>query len=92
MISHTEVTYDNLTGTLAEVVDITQRARILILGNQTNADVTVAVGGGSINLESGDNVTLDLGANGLTATGSLTAKYTSGAPTSGSLYVTYVYE
>lgn len=94
-MSSTSVAFGSVGATYAEIVDVTQRARIVVIQNTLNANVTLSFDGGTTDhliLQSGTSVTLDLAASGMTHTGSVQQKYTSGAPTSGALIFTYVFQ
>lgn len=93
-MSSTSVAFGSVGATYAEIVDVTQRAKVLIIQNTLNDSVTISFDGGTTDhlvLAAGTSVTIDLIANGLSHTGSVHQKRTSGAPTSGSLIFSYAY-
>lgn len=79
-----------LTGTYATLLDPSSDIRILNLFNTCNATIFVSLDGGStdsMELEVGESVSLDLGANGLKFANAvnISAKHAGAAPTAGTI-------
>lgn len=64
------------------------RGVVLVITNSLDAEVTISLDGGTTDfiwLPAGVGLTLDLGANSAEFSGTVSVKYTSGAPTSGAI-------
>jgi hypothetical protein len=90
------IAFGALSGTYATVITAGGDLRNVSMRNNTNAVVVVSLNSGagdSYTLDSGDMVSLDLKTLGLRiASGAtLQAKYSGGAPTSGSIRINGVY-
>jgi hypothetical protein len=84
-----------LTGTYATVLTPGFIARLLALFNSCNDTILVSLDGGTtdgLELEAGESLTLDLGANGrhLASGVNIQAKHAGAAPTAGTLRITAV--
>lgn len=93
-MSSTSVAFGDVGAAYAEIVDVTQRAKLLVIQNTLNASVTISFDAGTTDhliLAAGNSVTIDLQANNMTHTGSVHQKRTSGAPTAGTLIFSYAY-
>jgi len=86
-----------LTGTYAEVVaeDLDERPAVIFIVNSCDDTIFVSLDGGTTDhfeLESGEDIVVDLGANGMRQDGSaIHAKHAGSAPTAGTLRITVIY-